>query len=186
MSDVKSPARPYNQVHMPRKYTPGRRRVSVYVTWSYPAEANRDELPVLQHLLKRLWEQWAAAGGTGTIDSAGSEQIGSWNNAIDLDAESVFGSLDPRAQDAIALVHDGRLAAWGVIQQVRSGGIRALTGVATTAAAVSAVGVIGAGGPGDRRGGGGCRARRRWAVPCPARDRARRGGSPSPRRPARR
>ena len=42
MSDVKSPARPYNQVHVPRKYTPGRRRVSVYVTWSYPAEANRD------------------------------------------------------------------------------------------------------------------------------------------------
>src|SRR4051794_11148724 len=42
MSDVKSPPRPYNQVAVPRKYTPGRRRVSVYVTWSYPAEANRD------------------------------------------------------------------------------------------------------------------------------------------------
>ena len=36
------PARSYNQVHSPRKYTPGRRRVSVYVTWSYPGEANRD------------------------------------------------------------------------------------------------------------------------------------------------
>ena len=42
MSKVKSPARPYNQVHVPRKYTPGRRRVTVYVAWSYPAEANRD------------------------------------------------------------------------------------------------------------------------------------------------
>jgi hypothetical protein len=35
-------ARTYNQLHVPRKYTPGRRRVSIYVGWSYPAEANRD------------------------------------------------------------------------------------------------------------------------------------------------
>ena len=35
-------ARTYNQTHVPRKYTPGRRRVSIYVTWSYPGEANRD------------------------------------------------------------------------------------------------------------------------------------------------
>jgi hypothetical protein len=42
MSEAKSPARSYNQVHVPRTYTPGRRRVSVYVTWSYPAEAGRD------------------------------------------------------------------------------------------------------------------------------------------------
>ncbi len=34
--------RTYNQAHIPRKYTPGRRRVSMYVAWSYPAEANRD------------------------------------------------------------------------------------------------------------------------------------------------
>ncbi len=32
----------YNQVHAPRPYTPGRRRVSAYITWSYPAEANRE------------------------------------------------------------------------------------------------------------------------------------------------
>jgi len=36
------PARTYNQNHVPRKYTPGRRRVSIYVTWSYPAEAGRN------------------------------------------------------------------------------------------------------------------------------------------------
>jgi hypothetical protein len=35
-------ARVYNQVHTPRKYTPGKRRVSIYVAWSYPAESNRD------------------------------------------------------------------------------------------------------------------------------------------------
>ena len=27
---------------MPRKYTPGRRRVSIYIAWSYPAEAGRN------------------------------------------------------------------------------------------------------------------------------------------------
>lgn len=36
------PARTYNQVHVPRKYTRGRSRVSVYISWSYPGEANRD------------------------------------------------------------------------------------------------------------------------------------------------
>jgi hypothetical protein len=39
---VKSPARIYNQNHRERKYTPGKRRVSIYVCWSFPAEANRD------------------------------------------------------------------------------------------------------------------------------------------------
>jgi hypothetical protein len=36
------PGRTYNQVHSPRTYTPGRRRASVYISWSYPAEANRN------------------------------------------------------------------------------------------------------------------------------------------------
>ncbi len=31
-----------NQVHAPRKYAAGRRRVSVYVSWTYPGEANQD------------------------------------------------------------------------------------------------------------------------------------------------
>lgn len=35
------PARTYNQNHIPRKYT-GKRRVSIYWTWSYPWEAGRD------------------------------------------------------------------------------------------------------------------------------------------------
>jgi hypothetical protein len=39
MSNV---ARTYNQNHIARKYTPGKRRVSIYVAWSYPAEAGRD------------------------------------------------------------------------------------------------------------------------------------------------
>ena len=41
MSDSKV-ARTYNQNHVPRKYTPGKRRVSIYISWSYPAEAGRN------------------------------------------------------------------------------------------------------------------------------------------------
>src|SRR6187399_2366650 len=36
------PARTYNQNHIPRKYAAGRRRLSIYWTWSYPWEAGRD------------------------------------------------------------------------------------------------------------------------------------------------
>lgn len=34
--------RTYNQTHAPRRYAAGRRRVSVYIAWSYPGEANQD------------------------------------------------------------------------------------------------------------------------------------------------
>lgn len=39
---MSEPARTYNQEHVPRKYIKGRRRVSVYISWSYPGEANRN------------------------------------------------------------------------------------------------------------------------------------------------
>ena len=42
MSTSTQPGRIYNQVHIPRKHTPGCRRFSIYITWSYPAEANKD------------------------------------------------------------------------------------------------------------------------------------------------
>src|SRR5438309_8118786 len=42
MSSVPQPPRTYNQNHLPRKYTPGKRRVSIYWTWSYPWESQRD------------------------------------------------------------------------------------------------------------------------------------------------
>src|SRR5260370_36282296 len=42
MSSAPQPPRTYNQNHAPRKYTQGKRRFSVYWTWSYPWEANRD------------------------------------------------------------------------------------------------------------------------------------------------
>src|SRR5215472_17624434 len=42
MSAPKQLGRTYNQNHMPRQYTSGKRRFSIYWTWSYPWEANRD------------------------------------------------------------------------------------------------------------------------------------------------
>src|ERR1700704_1156929 len=42
MTEKRTLARTYNQVHSPRRYTSGKRRFSVYWTWSYPWEANRD------------------------------------------------------------------------------------------------------------------------------------------------
>src|SRR5213595_3279077 len=42
MSPGPQPSRTYNQSHAPRKSTPGKRRVSIYWTCSYPWEANRD------------------------------------------------------------------------------------------------------------------------------------------------
>src|SRR4030095_4915262 len=42
MNSTRSAARTYNQDHIPRKYTPGKRRISIYWTWSYPWEAQRD------------------------------------------------------------------------------------------------------------------------------------------------
>src|SRR3979409_559493 len=42
MSTVPQPARTYNQTHVRREYSPGKRRISIYWTWSYPWETNRD------------------------------------------------------------------------------------------------------------------------------------------------
>src|SRR5436853_4789265 len=42
MSQPNGPARSYNHLHAARKYSAGKRRFSVYWTWSYPWEANRD------------------------------------------------------------------------------------------------------------------------------------------------
>src|SRR3954471_17411682 len=39
---TKATGRTYNQLHLPRKYTQGQRRFSVYWAWNYPWEANRD------------------------------------------------------------------------------------------------------------------------------------------------
>jgi hypothetical protein len=42
MAPLAPSARTYNQDHIARKYTPGKRRMSIYWTWSYPWESQRD------------------------------------------------------------------------------------------------------------------------------------------------
>src|SRR4051794_34909609 len=41
MNAPKPPARTYNQEHVKRPYTPGKRRISIYWTWSYAWESQR-------------------------------------------------------------------------------------------------------------------------------------------------
>lgn len=63
-------ARTYNQNYVRRKYEKGRRRVSVYIGWSYPGEANRDprqldnRFSTMTEVRRALWPsyetpQWA-------------------------------------------------------------------------------------------------------------------------------
>ncbi|HEX5882949.1 MAG TPA: hypothetical protein VFY67_00255 [Pyrinomonadaceae bacterium] len=76
-------ARTYNQNHTPRKYTPGKRRLSIYWTWSYPWETQRDpaamenRFSTMTEVRTVLWPayeepQWSAAqflqGIAGTLE----------------------------------------------------------------------------------------------------------------------
>jgi hypothetical protein len=76
-------ARTYNQNHVPRKYTSGKRRLSIYWTWSYPWEAQRDpaalenRFSTMNEVRTVLWPnyetpEWSAAqflqGIAGTLE----------------------------------------------------------------------------------------------------------------------
>ena len=78
-----SPVRTYNQNHVPRPYTPGKRRLSIYWTWSYPWEAQRDpaamenRFSTMTEVRNVLWPayetpEWSAAqflqGIAGTLE----------------------------------------------------------------------------------------------------------------------
>ncbi len=83
MSTPILPARTYNQNHVARKYTPGKRRLSIYWTWSYPWEAQRDpaamenRFSTMTEVRNVLWPsyetpEWSAAqflqGIAGTLE----------------------------------------------------------------------------------------------------------------------
>src|SRR3954462_8348991 len=59
-------ARTYNQEHVPRAYTAGRRRVSMYVAWSFPAEVGRDptqldnRFSTMTEVRRAEWPRWGA------------------------------------------------------------------------------------------------------------------------------
>jgi hypothetical protein len=76
-------ARTYNQTHVARKYTPGKRRLSIYWTWSYPWETQRDpaamenRFSTMTEVRTVLWPayetpEWSAAqflqGIAGTLE----------------------------------------------------------------------------------------------------------------------
>src|SRR5437763_98415 len=78
-----TPARTYNQNHIPRKYTLGKRRISIYWTWSYPWESQRDpaamenRFSTMTEVRTVLWPnyetlEWSAAqflqGIAGTLE----------------------------------------------------------------------------------------------------------------------
>jgi len=78
-----TPARTYNQNHIPRKYTAGKRRLSIYWTWSYPWESQRDpaalenRFSTMTEVRTALWPhyetpEWSAAnflqGIAGTLE----------------------------------------------------------------------------------------------------------------------
>jgi hypothetical protein len=109
-------ARTYNQDHIPRKYTPGNRRMSIYWTWSYPWESQRDpaamenRFSTMTEVRTALWPayetpEWSAAqflqGIAGTlelfhrstlsIDQAGFTQPIDERILADADTLMVFG-----------------------------------------------------------------------------------------------
>ena len=78
-----TPARTYNQNHIPRKYTSDKRRLSIYWTWSYPWESQRDpaamenRFSTMTEVRNVLWPnyetpEWSAAqflqGIAGTLE----------------------------------------------------------------------------------------------------------------------
>jgi hypothetical protein len=66
MSDMKPGPRSYNQIHRPRPYTAGRKRLTIYVTWSYPGEAGRDvatldnRFSTMTEVRRVEWPHWEA------------------------------------------------------------------------------------------------------------------------------
>jgi hypothetical protein len=69
---AKSPPRTYNQTHLSRRQTPGRRRVSIYVAWSFPGEANRDlteldnRFSTMTEVRRVEWPSWEAVEWSGS------------------------------------------------------------------------------------------------------------------------
>src|SRR5436305_9696874 len=78
-----TPARTYNQTHVPRKYAVGKRRLSIYWTWSYPWESQRDpaamenRFSTMTEVRTVLWPayetpEWSAAQFLQVIAGAGA------------------------------------------------------------------------------------------------------------------
>jgi energy-coupling factor transporter ATP-binding protein EcfA2 len=54
---------------------------------------NQDQLPVLQHLLMRMWNVWSAGGRVGSIDSSHFDSVGQINGALSQHADEIYAGL---------------------------------------------------------------------------------------------
>jgi WD40 repeat protein len=70
-----------------------------------------DNLPVLQHLLRRTFEEWENAGATGAITGRLVAKVGGLAGALDLDAETVHGALGSEEQRVAELLFR-RITEW--------------------------------------------------------------------------
>jgi hypothetical protein len=57
-----------------------------------------DNLPLLQHLLRRMFEQWEEDGGQEPITAAMAKSVGGLAEALDQDAETVYVNLSTEEQ----------------------------------------------------------------------------------------
>ncbi|HYW41754.1 MAG TPA: hypothetical protein VE959_02780, partial [Bryobacteraceae bacterium] len=57
-----------------------------------------DNLPLLQHLLRRTYEQWEKDGGQGPIAGEIAKDVGGLSEALDRDAETVYSGLSTEEQ----------------------------------------------------------------------------------------
>lgn len=83
--ETKAPARTYNQLHATRTRTPGRRRLSIYVAWSFPGEANRNlreldnRFSTMTEVRRVEWPSWEAPEWSGSTlfqqDIAGALEL---------------------------------------------------------------------------------------------------------------
>jgi hypothetical protein len=66
-------ARTYNQTHLPRRYTAGRRRVSMYIAWSFPAEVGRNpaeldnRFSMMSEVRRVEWPNWESPQWTDPL-----------------------------------------------------------------------------------------------------------------------
>jgi len=83
---IKPSARQYNHFLEPRKYIKGKRRVSVYWTWSYPWEANQDttnmdnRFSTMTEVRRVLWPNFESIEYSEKCSFKGSRER--WNSFI--------------------------------------------------------------------------------------------------------
>ena len=99
---IKNSPRTYNQVNVPRKYTAGRRRFTIYWTWSYPWESNRDvaeldnRFSTMTEVRRVGWPRYENLNGRS--GSSCKESLERWNYFICRPCG--FRTLSVRSQDS--------------------------------------------------------------------------------------